>query len=80
MPFVFRYFINYKTCAVITNSEGKRCCKLTAILPKKANVNISVALSVHFQQTNVQRSYFLLAAYRTLLKQQEVKKGSFKKN
>ncbi len=45
------------------------------------NVNISIALSVNLQQTNVQRSFFLLVAYRTFSKQHKraVKKGLFKK-
>ncbi len=53
MSFVFQYFINHKTCAVVLNSEGKLCCQLTAIFPQQANVNISIALSVNLQQTNV---------------------------
>ncbi len=49
---------------------------MTAILPQQANVNISIALSVNSQQTNVQGSYYLLVAKQL----RTVKKGLFNNN
>ncbi len=45
--YIFKDFINYKTCAVILVQKGNFFfCQMTAILPQQANVNPSILLYI----------------------------------
>ncbi len=55
MSFVFKDFINYKTCAVMLIQKRNFVVDRNIT---QLNVNISIALSVNLQQTNVQMSFF----------------------
>ncbi len=64
------------------NSGGTLCCQLTAVLPQQANIFFFNRIVCKFpKKTNVQRSYFLLVAYRTFLKKPKrtVKNGLLEK-